>query len=321
MDCVYTLLEPPYHDLVYGRNTHGPRTIYTLPGYVSDELVAMAERRSVRDHRRRIDIGYRGRSLPYWMGRGSQEKREIAIRFREIAAGSSLLLDIAVDVEARLYGGSWTDFLAESRGFLGVEAGVSIFDLEDRVRPEAERLLADDPAMGFEEMSERLLAPFEDSVPYRTVSPRHFEAAAFRVVQILFEGTYSGVLEPMVHYLPLNKDLSNVDEIIRLFRDPDVRHALTDRAYKDLIASGRYSYRRFIEAFDNDLEQAGFRASSDEAQHERVAWLIRAGTRSGRIRARVRPHYRRLVPLWARLTIRAAAVGARDRLRSTPPKR
>ena len=59
------------------------------------------------------------------------------------------------------------------------------------------------------------LPRWEDNVYYRTISPRHFEAAAFRICQVLFEGRYSGVLEPMVHYIPLKKDFSNIDEVIR----------------------------------------------------------------------------------------------------------
>ena len=56
-------------------------------------------------------------------------------------------------------------------------------------------------------MYERLLAQYDGKgVYYLTMSPRVFEAAAVRSCQILFEGRYSGILEPMVHYIPLKKD-------------------------------------------------------------------------------------------------------------------
>jgi hypothetical protein len=55
----------------------------------------------------------------------------------------------------------------------------------------------------------------------------------------------------------LRKDLSNFDQAIELFRDPDLRRELTDNAYTDLIASGAWSYERFIEGFDRVLEEAG----------------------------------------------------------------
>lgn len=315
IDCVYTLVEPQYHDLVYGRHTRGPRLIYTIPGYVSDQLVETAARRSIPDVDRRIDVGYRGRSLPFHMGRGSQEKREIGGRFAEMAKGLGLRLDIAVDEGSRLYGDRWTSFLANCRAVIGVEAGVSIFDIEDRVWTDARRMFSDNPAITFEEMSSRLLEPWEDNIPYRTISPRHFEAAAFRVTQMLFEGHYSGILEPMVHYLPLRKDFSNFDEVIRLFGDPDVRRSLTDRAYADLIASGRYSYGVFIKQFDEDLEAAGFHPTTDALERMRIGRLLGRGTTLGRWRSELRPHYRGLVPLRVRLRLRDLAVGLRRLLR------
>ena len=315
IDCVYTLLEPAYHDLVYGRHTHGPRVIYTIPGYVSDHLVRTAERRSIPDAERRIDIGYRGRSLPFYMGRGSQEKREIALRFAEMAKGRGLVLDLAVDERSRLYGDRWTSFMANSRGFIGVEAGVSIFDIDDRVQVDAEQMLRENPAITMEELSANVLEPWEGNIPYRTISPRHFEASAFRVAQILFEGRYSGILEPMVHYLPLRKDFSNFDEVIGLFKDPEVRRSLTDRAYADLIASGRFSYREFVRQFDEDLEVAGIRPTTDPPAVGQIGWLIRRGTTQGRWRSELRPYYRRLVPFRVRRVVHEVASGIRALVR------
>src|SRR4029077_6259139 len=96
----------------------------------------------------------------------------------------------------------------------------------------------------------------------------HFEAAAFRVCQILFEGKYSGILQPMVHYIPLKKDFSNFVDVIRLFSDASVRRELTDNAYRDLIASGKYSYQKFIQEFDDQLIGAGVRVGApDDDDH------------------------------------------------------
>ena len=309
IDCVYTLLEPAYHDLVYGSHTHGPRVIYTIPGFVSDDLVRTAARRSIPDAERKVDIGYRGRSLPFYMGRGSQEKREIASRFAEMAKGTGLVLDLAVDERSRLYGNRWISFMANARGTIGVEAGVSIFDIEDRVQPAAEQMLRENPAMTMDEMSARLLEPWEGNIPYRTISPRHFEAAAFRVTQILYEGRYSGILEPMVHYLPLRKDFSNFDEVIRLFKDPEVRRAMTERTYADLIGSGRYTYREFISRFDEDLEGVGLPPTREPPGARQIAWRIRRETMRGRWRSTLRPHYRRLFPFAVRRVLRAVANG------------
>jgi len=265
IDCVYTLLEPREWDRVYRRHTGVPKLVYTIPGYVSDDLVARAAAITVPDERREIDIGYRTRTLPFYMGRGAQEKAEIGRGFVERAHGTGLRLDIGFDEASRIYGDAWFDFLANCRGVLGVEAGASIFDLEGVVREESRRLLAADPDLSIEELSERLLDRWEDNIYYRTISPRHFEAAALRVCQILFEGKYSGILEPMVHYIPLNKDFSNFADVVDRFADSEVRRTLTENAHRDLIASGVFSYERFVASFDEELLALGLSPALDEA--------------------------------------------------------
>lgn len=283
IDCVHTLVEPAHWSHVYQKYTHVPSFVYNIPGYVSDDLLALAEVIVRPDEEREIDIGYRGRTLPFYMGRGSQEKAEIGRRVLELG-GDDLKLDIAVDEESRIYGDAWYRFLANCRATLGTEAGVSVFDLEDTVRAEYERLIAESPDLTFEEVSERLLGPWEGNVYYRTISPRHFEAAALRVCQILFEGKYSGILRPMEHYIPLKKDFSNWDDVLRSYRDRGLRRELTDNAHRDLVASGQYSYRRFVDQFDSQLVAAGIQPEIEPRLAERVTAIL-ARDRSHRERA------------------------------------
>ena len=108
--------------------------------------------------------------------------------------------------------------MANCRGMLGVESGVSVFDLDDHVIDEYEQLLARGAPVSVEGSRRRAAG---GQVFYRTISPRHFEAAAFRVCQVLFEGHYSGLMEPMVHYIPLRKDFSNFDQVLDQFREPE----------------------------------------------------------------------------------------------------
>ncbi len=252
VDCVYTLLEPEWWPQVYGTHTSVPKLVHNIPGYVSEDLVALSDRLTKPDDERTVDVGYRTRTLAPYVGRGGLEKVDVARRFLEHARGTELKLDIGVDEGSRIYGDAWFEFVANCRAVLGVEAGVSIFDVDGVAQAEWER-------------SGEVPEELEDNIYYRTVSPRHFEAAALRVCQILYEGKYSGALEPNVHYIPLEKDFSNFDEVVAKLRDPDVRRTVTDNAYRDLIASGRYSYEGFVKSFDDELVAAGLEPGEDEA--------------------------------------------------------
>ena len=160
------------------------------------------------------------------------------------------MLDIETDESKRIYGRRWYEFIADCRGMLGTESGASSFDLAGAV-PAAANMLADGP------LAPAAGAPVGEAIPYRTISPRHLEAAAFRVCQILFDGHYAGLLEPMVHYIPLRKDYSNLEEVLARFGDADLRAQLVENAHRDLIASGDLSYQRFVADVDADLAAAG----------------------------------------------------------------
>lgn len=271
-NCVYTLLEQPHADEVYKPNTDVTKVVPHIPSYVGKELTRAARRYRKRDSRRSIDIGYRGRSKMHaYFGRGGQEKIEIGDRFAERAKGSGLKVDISNRDEDRIFGRAWHRFMADCRATLGTESGVSCFDLEDEVRLEYEQLAADGHEPTLEEMERGALGRWDWKIPYRTVSPRNFEAAAFEVAQILYEGSYSGVLEPMRHYIPLRKDFSNYEEAIARFLDDDLRRELVQTARRELVDSGEYSYERFISSVDDTLEEAGVRAGPHSREVARVA--------------------------------------------------
>lgn len=275
IDCVYTCLEPAYFNQTYRSRTSAGRIRQYLPGYVSSRQVKEGLRHVAADSDREIDIGYRGRPTFFWMGKGPREKTVIGKKFQVRAADLGLVLDIDAREEKRIYGDDWLKFLGNCRAVLGVEAGVSIFDLDNEMMPQYETIVAERPDITFEEISELLLDRYEDKgVYYRTVSPRVFEAASVRTCQILFEGRYSGIILPNVHYIPLKKDLSNFDEVIRQFRDPGVRQLLTDNAYRDLIESGAYSYEAFIKEFDQDLLEFGVLPEDNLPETKNVVGLL-----------------------------------------------
>jgi hypothetical protein len=279
IDRVYTLLEQEYFEDTYLRHTSVSKLVPNLPGYASQEMVTGAQHHCKPDRERTIDIGYRGRRLPYYMGRGSQEKHLIGVEFKQRAAPLGLRVDIETDENKRIYGRAWLRFLGNCRAVLGVETGVSVFDINNTVRPQYAKICKGHPDTSypdcnFKEFHDTVLAPHEDRIFYRTIGPRHFEAAAFRTCQILFEGKYSGILKPMVHYIPLKKDFSNFEEVIRAFRNDDLRREMTENCYRDLIESGKYSYERFIKGFDEEMLSQGFSPEMEKADAQNVTELL-----------------------------------------------
>ncbi len=287
VDAVYTMLAPEQFDAVYGRYTRVPRIVSHYPGYVSDRLVQSAAKLYKPPAERRIDIGYRGRLLPAHWGAAAREKYDIGVEFPRRATGAGLVLDIETDESKRIYGRRWYEFIADCRAMLGTESGASSFDLAGAVPATAHAL----PAGAAATAPEALPATGEEEIPYRTISPRHLEAAAFRVCQILFEGRYAGLLEPMVHYIPLRKDFTNLDEVLARYRDADLRAQIAENAHRDLIASGALSHERFVAEVDEDLAAAGLGGMTED-ELERIG--------------------RELYPSWPARRARTAELALRD---------
>lgn len=318
IDHVFTHIDPKHWDATWHAHAPQTRPHFNIPGYVADDLLEEAASFGRPDGDRDIDVGYRGRALPPWMGSGGQEKRIIGDRFREFASDSGLRLDIATDEGSRVYGQDWYRFLGRCRAILGVESGTSYIDLEDQVYEEYRQRLHDGALVTLEALQEGALGRWDGNIPYRTLGPRHFEAAAFRICQVMFEGEYSDVLRPMEHYIPLARDFSNLEEVVRLVADPDVRARLTENTHRDLIDSGHYTYAAFVGEVDDALVVSGLKAPAEGHEQRLLSEALAkdAWWRStrGQARWRVVQAAGRIYPLVAPVTqrMRRRLEGARS---------
>jgi hypothetical protein len=82
-----------------------------------------------------------------------------------------------------------------------------------------------------------------------------FAAIWLRTAVIVFENTFSEILQPDRHCIPLRRDLGNLPEIFDKLSDLEYLNALTERAYDDIIASGRWSYRRLVDDVELCIEK------------------------------------------------------------------
>ena len=244
MNIVFTLLEKKYHQEVYFDNTKCSHVYTNLTGYVDDNLIEKSKKYTKEFHKREIDVGYRARKAPVYLGLGGQEKSQIAETFIKYTKDTNLKSDISTSEKSRIYGEDWFKFLGNCKSCLGAEAGASIFDVKGEMVKKLKNYLNINPKASTEELNKNVFSNYENIINYRQISPRIFESAVFKNLMVLFEGEYSSVIEPNVHYLELKKDFSNINEILEKMSDIDTYNRITKQAYDDLILSGKYSYRK-----------------------------------------------------------------------------
>lgn len=218
-----------------------------LTGYLDEATLGRIHALQKTVDRRRVDIGYRATAARAWLGRHGMLKTEVARRFERRAAGTDLAIDISTRKEDTCLGDDWFRFLLSSKYTLGVEGGSSLLDRDGSVRRRTEEFLEKQPDAGFSETQTACFSGLDGNLSLKALSPRHLEACATRTCQILVEGEYNGVLQSGRHYLAVKPDFSNVDQVLSAVQRDDLRQEMVDRAYQDIVASGRYSYRRFVD--------------------------------------------------------------------------
>ena len=257
-DVLVTCVPPAELEKVYPKDIVGNIVIvHALTGYVAPALRRMSHNEF---EKRSVDIAYRGSVQPLSFGRLGFEKRKIGFDVVKAVAGHDLNLDISSRWKDRVGGSDWYNFLGRSKIVLGVESGSNLFDfygeVEDWCKHYAEKQVGLDPESEeyYLNAHNSFLFKFEGSVDYAQISPRHLEAASTRSVQLLYEGRYSGIFLPNRHYLPLKRDLSNLEECLDILNDPTRAKQITDAAFEEIILNDEYRYESFVARLDQVLD-------------------------------------------------------------------
>jgi hypothetical protein len=245
------------------------RVVNVLTGYVPDALLAI----DIPAYgERRIDVGYRGRRLPAWLGELAQEKVRIADRFAADAAHHHVSTDISCDESDRLYGSAWYSFIASCKAMLGVESGASVFDFDGSIEADVRRHLAAHPRTQFAELQRLYFADSEGRIRLNQISPRSFEAAALGTLMVMYPGEYSGILQPWRHYVPLERDHSNMAQVVEVIRDQRRWTEITGWARDEVALNPSYSYQAMVDSVDDAMAlRATGRARTGAAAFARLA--------------------------------------------------
>jgi len=249
IDSVYTNIPLHQVSLIYPKHRF-PLVdfVETLTGYVPEDPDLDLYALPLAD--RPIHLGYRGRQLPHHYGLLGYDKYRIGRDMQKLCADFGIPADIEVEHSRRIHGGDWYKFVGSCRAMLGTESGSNVFDFDGSLKALSKR----HAKLTFEEFSDRFLNDVPTPVRMAQVSPKVFEAIRLRTALVLFEGSYSGVVEPERHYIPLKKDYSNVQAVFEAISDLDYLREVTERTYRDIIDGERYSYRSFVKSCDRYLD-------------------------------------------------------------------
>jgi hypothetical protein len=253
IDHVFSLAPPTEWSKIYPDVDHDRVRFHrVLAGYLDEARLERIDRIVDQTPERPLEIGYRAWSGLLSLGRHGVLRRRLAEAFAPAAARRGMRADISVDMGDIHYGDDWYRFLASCKYFLGAEGGATVLDSTGEFMLRTERYLAEHPDATFEEVEAACFPGEDGKLALFAISPRHLDACVTRTCQVLVEGEYSRVLRAGEHFIEVKRDLSNVEEVLDLIEADSERQRLTENAYRDVVASGRYTYRRLVETIESE---------------------------------------------------------------------
>jgi len=188
---------------------------------------------------RDIDIGFAGDI--YWPFLGDRERTDVIEWFERHGAARGLRCDIR---KSRLPRREWNLFLNRCKALVGAESGTYYLNERGGVLDRARRYnLSENRAATFDEVHGRFYHGLPRCISGKCISSRHFEPIGTKTCQLLLEGNYNGILKADEHYIPVRRDLTNIDDAIERFRDADHRTRIAERAYDFVMAEHTYRHR------------------------------------------------------------------------------
>jgi hypothetical protein len=251
IDILYTCIPENEINKIYPEEKlPGLVKINNLTGYMPSHLLEYA---SPPIAKRKIDVGYRSRKLPFWYGTLCLEKWKIVDDFIDHTKNDNLICDLSYDENKRIYGDKWVSFVQSCKTMLGVESGASVIDFTGELEASVEKYQATHPTASFDEVYKKFLMEYDGKIYMNQISPRCFEAIALKTPLVLFEGRYSDILVADRHYISLKKDFSNIQEVVSKIKNDNYLQNLANTAYEEIGLNEKYTYRNFIRNFDAAL--------------------------------------------------------------------
>lgn len=234
--------------------------VNVLTGYFNDDE-EIDNIPSIKD--RHNYVFYRGRRLHYSYGDLGQDKENIGIFMKQICNENNIKNDISVNPDDCIYNNEWYNYLKNSKTTLATDSGSNIYDRSNSLREKINKLLGIN--ISLEVLPNNVKYDYKYVYNYfrddfinkfieqGQISPKMFEAIKLKTVLIMFEGRYSEILKPDVHYISLKKDYSNITYVLEKLKDDQYLQNIADTAYNEIYKSKKYDYKIFTDIIRENI--------------------------------------------------------------------
>ena len=213
--------------------------------YISQKWIDSSEQPKAH-LRRSIDVSYRTHDIEEMRCSLRNLKFKIGSRFsaKMKSIAPDLHLDMSSKLEDLIPGTDWHDFMEDSKFCLTTPSGSSVLDKTGSISKRVRKYVRSNPNGSFEEVQKSCLENLE-GIHYTAISPRNIEAALAETVQIATPGKYSGLMLPMVHYIPLEEDCSNIRSVLEMMQTPSLVAEIQANCKASILSESRLRVQNF----------------------------------------------------------------------------
>jgi hypothetical protein len=237
---LFSVAEPNLHELLYPSRERNFSISTVLTGYVSKQHREFATRR-VPLCDRKVDISYRGRRLPSWMGKTSMLKGDIPNIIGELDGMKSYVADLSSEESSRIYSADWFEFLQRSKVSIGTPSGSDFLDLHGKFI---------EPWIPATSVSSECV-PDPTPATYQVISPRYFDYVAAGNLVVLTPGLYSNI-PVQGTYIEISETLEELPKILQ-FASTYQAQLMADKSKDLIISDSKLQYSFFVETIETSL--------------------------------------------------------------------
>ena len=245
IDRIYTVC-PENWNVLYPKSSKNIQIKLGYTGYISDSWINLWQSPKLQQQRE-IDVSYRARKLPANFGSLGRLKWQIADLFLEsVKDDSTLNLDISINPKDIISGDSWHSFIENSKFCLTTASGSSLLDPWNHIRHCVNSFLAKQPKATYQQIEEHCFSGLDKKYVFTAISPRNIEAALAETVQIATPGSYSGLMLPYEHFIPLEEDCSNINEVILMMNDSNLVNKIKKQCKESILSEPRLRQKYIV---------------------------------------------------------------------------
>lgn len=272
VDLVYTVC-PEHWEILYPNYSQKGLVRLGYTGYISESwLHGWSTVKPFDD--RTIDVSYRASRLPANFGSLGQLKSDIAERFVSSLPSNHLHLDISVDSKDIIVGELWHDFMEDSKFCLVTPSGSSLLDPQGEFRTKVSAFCRRNPAAKFSEIANACFPNQDGKIQFTAVSPRNIEAALSETVQIATHGTYSRLLKPLEHFIPLKEDCSNIELVLEQMKDVELIKRVRRHCKEAVLAEPRLRAKNIVREIIDFAENTITNRHIQEIPQSKINYLL-----------------------------------------------